>query len=837
MLLPAAPLFGWLEPLPQDRGSAGLLQQLRKLQTRARVLYVVAHPDDEDGATIAKLSRGMGAEVVLLSLTRGESGANLVTDDAFDRLGLLRTVELRKGAQWYGARLRFTRAVDYGYSKNIEECWSQWDENEVIRDVVRVIREERPHVVIARWQGNERDGHGNHTAAGIVSPKAYAAAADPEKFREQLEAGLRTWRALKHYSNNRTQLEQWTHKSETGMYDPILGMSYAQAGREGLRQQRSQSAGAVILGPGEFATYYLRTDPPAAESEKEQSFFEGIDVSLRPYPALQVTLAEALRSFDAQHPEAVAPLLAKALDTVRQLRRQGDDRDLEIKETQIQEALRLALGVEVEALVQAANAPTGRMAMFLPTPTFQIATPGQSFDIQVSFTPRLSAEAKVTDISLEAPAGWKVEHRGEGQFRVTAPEDAAPTRAFWRRDSVKETFYRYDTDAQFGQPLPEAPLQAKVSYEFRGVRTLVTEPVLVSYLDEKGLQHRRAIAVGPALSLEMETEAGIFPITKDAYGLQVALRHLGSSGLAGEVRLELPADWRSEPAAVPFRFEKEGEAAGAAFRVIPPPGLRAGRVKLTAVAQANGREYRNTFRAVTQPGFEVIYEERPATHEIALVDARVAPGQRIGYVMGAGDLVPAGLEQLGASVEMLDASALSAGDLSRFDSIWLGIRAYAVRKDLLTYNQRLLDYVKNGGVLVVQYNTPEFDNNYGPYPYQMTRRPEEVSEEDSPTKILAPEATVFQWPNRITLEDFSGWVEQRGSKHWVTWAPEYKPLVEMYDRGQEPQRGIWLEARYGKGMYVYCSLAWYRQLPYAVPGAARMVANLLSLGAKDAPWR
>lgn len=837
VILAAFSAQAWLEPLPQDRGSAGLLQQLRKLQTRARVLYIVAHPDDEDGATIAKLSRGMGAEVVLLSLTRGESGANLVTDDAFDRLGLLRTVEIRKGAQWYGARLRFTRAVDYGYSKNIEECWSQWDQNEVIRDVVRVIREEQPHVVIARWQGTERDGHGNHTAAGIVSPIASRAAADPRQYPEQIKAGLPPWRVLKHYSDNRTEREQWTHKSETGTYDPVLGMSYAQAGREGLRQQRSQSAGAAIMGPGEFATYYLRTDPPAKDGEKEASFFANIDVSLNAYPALQAPLAEALRTLDAQHPERVAPLLAKALGIVRRLRQEADTRDLKIKEAQIEEALRLALGVESEALVQPKDAPTGRMAAFMPSPTFQVATPGQAFAVQVNYTPRLSSEARLRDVVLDAPAGWRVEPLGEGKFRVTVPESTASTSAFWKRDSVKQTFYRYANGAVFGQPIPEAPLQARVTYEYQGAVATLREPVLVSYMDERGLQHRRAIAAGPALSLETETEAGIFPIGKEDYQLTVRLRHIGSEPMSGSVRLEFPAGWRSEPVSTPFQFEKEGEAAGITFRVIPPDGLRAGRVAVLAVANANGREYRSTFRAVTQPGFEVIYDERPATHEIALVDAKMAPNQRIGYVMGAGDLVPAGLRQLGAHVEMLDASALATGDLSRFDSIWLGIRAYAVRKDLLTYNARLLDYAKNGGVLVVQYNTPEFDNNYGPYPYQMTRRPEEVSEEDSPTTILAPEAAVFHWPNAITLDDFSGWVEQRGSKHLVSWAPEYQPMVEMHDHGQAPQRGIWLQAKYGKGLYVYCSLAWYRQLPYAVPGAARIVANLASLGAKDAPWR
>ncbi|MCC6264737.1 MAG: PIG-L family deacetylase, partial [Bryobacterales bacterium] len=728
-LLSALAAHGWLEPLPQDRGSAGLLQQLRKLQTRARVLYIVAHPDDEDGATIAKLSRGLGADVVLLSLTRGESGANLVTADAFDALGLLRTVELRRGAQWYGARLRFTRAVDYGYSKTIEECWSQWDQNEIVRDVVRVIREEQPHVVLSRWQGTARDGHGNHTAAGIVSPIAFRAAADPSQYPEQIKAGLPAWRALKHYSDNRAEGDAWTHRSETGIYDPILGISYGQAGREGLRQQRSQSAGAAIMGPGESSTFYLRTDPPAKEGEREESFFANIDVSLKAYPALEAPLAEALRTFDAQHPERTAPLLTSALTAVRRLRGHEDSRDLRIKESQIGEALRLALGVEVDALVQPANPPEGRMAAFLPATTFQVASPGQTFEVRVNFTPRLSREARLREAALEAPAGWQVEPLGEGKCRVTVPETAAFSAAFWRREDVRQTLYRYANDAVFGQPIPEAPLHARVTWQFRGTDATIREPVLVSYMDERSLEHRRALAVGPALSLETETEAGIFPIGKDAYHLNVRLRHTGSEPISGTVRLQFPPGWQSEPASAAFQFEKEGEAASVAFRVIPPEGLKAGRITVLALAEANGREYRSSFRAVTQPGFEVIYEERPATHEIALVDAKIAPGQRIGYVMGAGDAVPAGLEQLGATVEMLDASALATGDLSRYDSIWLGIRAYAVRKDLLTYNARLLEYAKNGGVLVVQYNTPEFDHNYGPYLYQMTRRPEEVSEE------------------------------------------------------------------------------------------------------------
>ncbi len=837
LLLSALPSFAWLEPLPYDKGSAGLLQQLRKLQTRARVLYIVAHPDDEDGATIAHLSRGLGAEVVLLSLTRGESGANLVTDDAFDRLGLLRTVELRRGAHYYGARLRFTRAVDYGYSKNIEECWSQWSEDEVIGDVVRIIREEQPHIVISRWQGTARDGHGNHTASGIVSPKAFAAAADPSKYPQQLASGLRTWKPLKHYANNRSQLDAWTVKSDTGIFDPMLGQSYAQIGREGLRQQRSQSIGTVIMGPGTLATYYLRTSSPAAEDEREASFLDGVDLSMSAYPTLRTHIDEAVKLFDGQHPERSAPALAAALRELRTLRSAGDSRDLAIKETQIERALALSLGIEVEALVRPESVPTGQMAMFVPAVTFAVATPGQRFPVAVNLYQRLQQEVKLLGIELQTPEGWKVERDGEGLFQVTVAADASSTSAFWKRDSVMETFYSYASDRLFGQPLPVAPVHALLAYEYQGVRIHARQPVLVSQVDEKGLQYRKALSVGPALSLRTETEAGILPLTKDAYSLNVELRNVGSARIEGSVRLELPQGWRSEPVAQTFSMQKEGEAIGASFRIVPPAGLRGGRVTVAAVATANGVEYRRTFQPITQPGYEVVYLEKPATHEIALVDAKVAPNLKVGYVMGAGDLVPAGIEQLGASVEMLDSSALANGDLSRYHTIVMGIRAYAVRKDVLTYNQRLLDYVNGGGVLVVQYNTPEYDNNFGPYPYQMGRRPEEVSEEDSPVKLLAPAAPVFQLPNRITLADFEGWVEQRGSKHLTTWAPQYTPLVEMNDRGQNPQRGIWLEARHGKGLYIYCSLAWYRQLPFAVPGAARIFANLISLGAPDAPWR
>ena len=241
-----------------------------------------------------------------------------------------------------------------------------------------------------------------------------------------------------------------------------------------------------------------------------------------------------------------------------------------------------------------------------------------------------------------------------------------------------------------------------------------------------------------------------------------------------------------------------------------------------------GREYRSDFRPHTYTGLDTLYMTRPARHTIRRVDVKTAPGLRVGYVAGTGDDVPETLDQLGVPYELLDSSALATGDLSKYSTILLGIRAYAARSDVKTYNQRLLDYVAEGGVLVVQYNTPEYDNNYGPFPYTMGRNPEEVSEENAPVTMLDPADHMFQSPNRITAADFDGWVEQRGSKFFTTWDPRWKPLIETHDTGQSPQKGAWLVARHGKGLYVYCGLAWYRQLPFAVPGAVRIFANLIS---------
>ena len=795
------------EPLPEDRGAAGLQQALKRLQTTARVLYITAHPDDEDGGTIAWLTRGLGVDVTLLSLTRGESGANLITGDFFDSLGALRTLELSRAAQYYGCRIRFTTHIDYGYSKNVDEAWRNWDREKLLGEVVRVVREEKPHIIIGRWQGNARDGHGHHSAAGVMAQLAYVAARDPTRFPEQFRNGLASWQAQKLYGGNRRENDEWTIAVDSGVYDPVLGRSYAQIARDGLRWQRSQGAGAVTSRPGPQVGYYqlLATKLPSKPA-RETSFLAGLEDQVRYNGA--TTPAE----------------IARGLATVR-------ERGTPAQVDRWQQALNLSLGVEVEALVQPETPITGPASMFRPYQTFSVATPGQSFDVAVTLHARTHGQAVLpAHLELTGPAGWKIVEKAPGLFSVTVPDPASPTAAFWRRDSVRDLTYSLDNAASFGQPLPAAPLIARAHYTFNGVPGIAEREPHTSTIDTLGVQQLRPLAVGPALAIRFTTEAGVLPVNRDRYQLRAVVRNVSSKPIAGSVRLDLPAGWRSEPPQADIRFEKENEETNVPFTILAPPGSSTD-ITVTAIASAAGREYRADFQPHTYTNLDTLYLTRPAQHTIRRVDVKTASGLRVGYIAGTGDDVPQTLDQLGVPYDLLDTSALATGDLSKYSTILLGIRAYAARTDVKTYNQRLLDYVSQGGVLIVQYNTPEYDGNYGPFPYSMSRNPEEVSEENAPVTILDPADPVFQSPNRITPADFDGWVEQRGSKFFATWDPRWKPLIETHDTGQEPQKGAWLATRHGKGIYVYCALAWYRQLPFAVPGAVRLFANLISLPA------
>jgi LmbE family N-acetylglucosaminyl deacetylase len=857
------------DPLPQDRGATGTWQKLLKLRTIASVMHTTAHPDDEHGGLLALLSRGEGARVSLLTLNRGEAGDNAIGPELFDPLGLIRTEELLRADQYYGVDEQyFTTVIDYGFSKRLEEALVKWGRDNVLREVVRVIRTERPLVVIARFQGNERDGHGNHQTAGLITQEAYKVAGDPNVFPEQVRDGLRPWQPLKLYMGGMRENEDWTLRVDPGVYSPWLGDSYANVARTGLSFQRSQNGGRNDPQPGPAYGYYKRLAPQAASGAKESTVFDGIDTSLtglfatltHPAPANAPTLLgaiqrdvdAAIQAFRMDNPSATLPALARGLAATRIAAGQfSADADavqiLHVKEQQFADAINTALGIDFTAIAQPAGAsePTGAFAAFAPPPTMEPVVPGQSFDVTLRFTNRGSVDVDVTHIEIThgAVAGTtagsaavptlKRDQTLTRTLPMMVPSTAAVSRPYFSRASIVENRYTISDPASLHRPASQPAFLATARYNVLGVPVEIRGPVTRREAQLPYGYVMRELAVVPALAVSVSPRQAIVPRASatNSVRLQVELTNNAPAGSQGQLVLKLPEGWTSEPAAIPFAFTRPGEKSRHQFTVAVP-AIENRDYRIDAVANTGGHEFHEGYDLIEHRDLETRYLYHEATSRVRGVDVKIAPGLKVGYIMGVGDDVPAGIAQLGVEVHLLGAQDLAAADLGQFNAIVTGTRAYAVRDDLRTYNQRLLDYVKNGGNLIVLYNTPgEFDpNTFAPYPGRLPRNAEEVSEEDSPVEFLAPARPELTTPNVITKADFDGWVEQRGSKFFSEWDKAYTPLIETHDQGQPPQKGGWLTASYGKGNYSYFAYAFHRQLPSGVPGAYRLLANLLSLG-------
>ena len=850
-------------PAP-DGGVAAAWQKMLKLRTTASVMHTTAHPDDEHGGLLAMLSRGEGVRVSLATLTRGESGDNAIGAELFDALGLLRTEELLVAGRYYGVdRQYFGSVVDYGFSKRLDETIEKWGREQVLRDMVGIIRTERPLVVISRFQGNARDGHGNHSAAGLVTQEAFSAAAEPNVFPDQIEQGLRPWQPLKLYMGGVRANEDWTVQVDTGRYDPVLGDSYQSLARLGLSFQRSQNSGRLVAQPGPSVAYYKRLRSAIEAPAKEKGFFDGIDTTLAgtyrllrrtPPAGAEEQLASIARDIEAAsgaftltNPSAAAPALVRALAALRKAAAApGIDPDvrfvLTLKEQQAADAIHAVIGLGATAMAQAAGAPETGGPFASGPPPMEAIVPGQAFEVRTVVVNRSPIPIDDVRVSLHAPEGWQVKGEGAypaaaqnqplaGTFAVSVPEDAEPSRPYFSRSSIQETRYTIHDPSERYRPAARPVLEAVIRYAIDGVPVELRKPVTRLEANLPYGNDVRELALLPALGVTLNPVHAITPLraADKAVRVKVDVVNNRDAESAGTVRLSLPQGWTAAPASQKLQFSRAGERATCEF-TIRIPALQDREYRIEAVASDGRREYRDGYTTIRHRDLETRYLYRPTAGSVRGVDVTVPAGLRVGYVMGVGDEVPAGLAQLGADVHLLDEQALATGDLSRFSTIMTGTRAYAVRQDLRTYNRRLLDYVANGGNLIVLYNTQEFvPSLYAPYPAELPRTAEEVSEEDSPVEILDPSARALTWPNRITRADFDNWAEQRGSKFWSTWDPRYTPLIATWDRDQPPQRGGWLHAPYGKGHYTYFAYAFHRQLPYGVPGAYRLLANLLSL--------
>jgi LmbE family N-acetylglucosaminyl deacetylase len=897
-------------PLPIDRGEAKLEQTLKKLGTTASIMTIVAHPDDEDGAMLTYMTRGMGARAMSFTLTRGEGGQNAMSADTYDALGLIRTNELMKADEYYGAKQVWGTEVDYGFSKTQEEAFQKWGHDRVLYDAVLAVRRERPQVIVSTFVGGITDGHGQHQVSGEIAQEVFKAAPDPKVFPDQLKPvnegglGLQPWQPLAVYS--RTPFAPVTSKGmfdyATGKWSPArfrnyitgewststpssdaqipvgtldltLGETYAQIAHEGWGEQKSQYGGAdpLLRGPatGSYHLWAVAASAKASGAAKNDSLFTNskvkIDTSVAGLAALVRTppewLASGLKAISNEIVQLesscpcksgvgvarqLAPIYRKTLALREKVSGSNLDAEgkasllfeLDAKIGEFQSALANALGLDMIAFrsnqghaqgsgFRGASAEESSMSV----------SPGQQMFVQVHAS-QASSETKLEKVWLESRTGdaWK-NSIGSGAvnatgpvsdpvFTVQVPENAQPTKPYFTRPDIEQPYYDVSNAQWRGRSFAPYPLDAWAEFSFDGLPIRIGKVVQTLQRITGPGGFYEPLVVTPAIGVSVDPTARVLPLDGSALPVRVTVHTQGAA--EGTVSLKLPEGWRSEPAQSEFHRKAGGDTDPIMFSVTPAAAHTAAYA-IKAVAQSGGRSYESGWHSVGYPGLRPYNQYSAAELKTRKVDVKLAPGLRVGYVMGPGDLVPQAMEGMGITPRLLSNSDLISGDLSAYNVIVVGIRAYSVRPELTKSQPRLDEFVRNGGTMIVQYQSNDFP---APLPLSMNgRMPERVVDEDSAVKLLDPSNPVLNFPNKITPADFNDWVEERGHGFLDSWDAGYTALTETADPGQDPQRGGLLVTRQGKGTYIYVAYALYRQLPELVPGAYRILANLLSAGA------
>ncbi len=899
-------------PLPEDRGEAKLEQTLKRLGTTASLMMIVAHPDDEDGALLTYLSRGLGVRATLFTLTRGEGGQNAMSAETYDALGILRTNELLKADQYYGAKQLWGTEVDFGFSKTQEESFQKWSHERVLYDAVLAVRSERPQVIVSTFIGGITDGHGQHQVSGEIAQEVFRAAADPGVFPEQLKPvsqgglGLQPWQPLAVYSmtpfapvTDKGMFDyatgkwapakfrnyvtgEWTTTAPStdvrlpvGTLDMTLGRSYAQIAREGWGEQKSQNGGAnpSLSGPA-TASYHLWAVAPAAQPSssangQNDSLYQNskvhidtsisglVDLVKSPTPEwLAAGLHDMNRTLDELQSkcpcnsglpvaQALAPIYRQTLalrDKVADSSLDPEGKasilfELDAKINQFQSALANALGLDLIAFrTNEAHAQTagfrGAAADEAPTSV----SPGEEFRVHVHAS-QATKSTRLEKVWLQSRAGeeWKNNINvaidptapvADPVFTVHAADNAAPTAPSFTRPNTEQPYYDIANPQWRERSFAPYPLDAWAEFTFDGLPIRIGEVVQTLQRVTGPGGFYEPLVVTPAIGVSVDPQARILPLDGSALPVRVTVHTQAAAD--GTVTLKLPDGWHSDPAQAEFHRKTAGDTDPILFSVTPA-AAQTGAYSIKAIAQSRGRTYDSGWHSVGYPGLRPYNQYAPAELQTRKVDVKLAPGLQVGYVMGPGDLVPEAMEGMGITPQLLSSADLVSGNLSANNVIVIGIRAYSVRPELAKVQSRLEDFVRNGGTLIVQYQSNTFP---APLPLSMggNRLPERVVDEQSPVKLLDPSNPLLNFPNKITTADFDGWVEERGHSFLDSWDPGYTALTETADPGQDPQRGGLIVTHPGKGTYIYVAYALYRQLPELVPGSYRILANLLSAG-------
>jgi LmbE family N-acetylglucosaminyl deacetylase len=920
-------------PLDEEHGHVALGLALRHLSNIGIFLETTAHPDDEHNGLLVMLNRGQGYRTALATATRGNGGQNEIGPEIFEALGVLRTQELAALHRFDGAEQYFTRAVDFGYSFSIDETFDKWGKDEITADYVRLIRTIRPDVVISMMPNGSGGGQ-HHQASARITREAVKLAGDATKYPEQLKDGLRPWQPKKFYFSTgfgfpgEEPPAGRSTRVNFAIYDSLLGKTYSEVGAEARSMHKCQGMGQLLALPGPAASTFelAETSIPGQMQKDETSLFDGLDSGIaalakyagaRPPEALTeglgviATAVQAARkSFDSNDEATLKPLL-DGLYAVRVLRRGlrsmpiDDAARFEVdfrlrqKESELQQAVLLADGVQVEALADdgvVVPGQTTRVTVFLanhgsvPVTVKQMRFVGFEGDATCNlasvragggFGPGVAGGRGRGRGSLPAPDGPTVSTLGKDQVArceptLKIPPNARMSEPYWHRKG-EEGRYTFDPDAPFGLPFRPSPFYVQVTLAFPGGEEVIDGlPVQHRYQgDVFSGEKRSELLVVPAFSVRVSPETAIVPaasirttprrpsaapVRPTAHGataarsapaaaavdrrmtpadaprpereIRVTVVNDTTGAAETDVRLELPQGWTATPPRQSLKFEREDESLTVRFQVKPAQNSTTGEYRLRAVVSANGQTFDRGYRAVEYPHITRYHIYDDASTKLKVINVRTPSNLSIGYVMGVGDQVPPALEQLGAKAEMITADDLAWGNLSRFDVIMTGVRAYERRDDLRANNSRLLDYVFNGGTVIVQYNKFEFNQaQYGPYPAKVSSN--RVTDENAPVQLLAPHDPVFTTPNEVTDETWRGWVQERGLYFLGEKDSRYHDLIRLEDtfpNNKGAMTGALVEAAYGKGRWVYVGLGLWRQLPAGTDGAYELLANLISLG-------
>ena len=804
--------------VPEQLNAAEIQLALQKLNVLGRVLYVAAHPDDENTNLMALWANGSLFDAAYLSITRGDGGQNLIGPELRERLGVIRTEELLAARRVDHAKQFFSRAIDFGFSKTPEETMRIWDHDKSLSDVVWVVRKFRPDVMVTRFSPEDRLTHGHHTASSILALEAFSAAGDPNRFPEQLafvkpwQPTRLVWNTSPFFFSNRNLPFDPTGLTvlEAGGYDPLLGNAYTEIAAASLSMHKSQGVGSPPRRGARKEYFKLLKGQPMTTA-----LFDGIDTTWSRVPnsqSIATEIQQIISQFRAADPVASVPELLKLRQAMNAVK---DDSWIPEKKAELDQIIAACLGLHVEA-----------------STTNETVTPGQNIAIKLdainrSNVPVTLQEARCllsgdsTNIGAALPTNELVTK----DLSCKVPENTPYSQPYWLREPGTLGAFAVDDQQLIGLPENPPDLPVEIALQIDGQEIRYTLEGKYRTVDPVAGELRQPLVIAPPVFAKIGDGVLVFPTDQPK---PVSVHVTAATGpVKGELKLAAQKGWEVNPASVPIDLKGANAETVATFTVKPPNHDSEGMLR--AIVSTGGRDYSFERVRISYPHIGVQTLMPPAEVKLVRADIR-KKGDRIGYIPGAGDDVPESLQQIGYSVKVLSEGDITAENLAQFSAVVLGIRAYNTHDRIANWLPELFAYVKAGGVVIVQYNTlAELKTEqFGPYPLEISR--DRVTDENAEVRILAPNHPVMNIPNKITSKDFGGWVQERGLYFPKTWDPAWIPILSSNDPKEKPLDGGLLVAKFGKGFFIYTSYSWFRQLPAGVPGAYRLFANMLSLG-------